>query len=85
MKFSLNQAFTHRSTGLSRKKTTADTGKARAVYSSEVPPGPAEPGIWNSRIEPFLKKHALVLAACFVLLGAGRIVSTYHVFSTTGD
>jgi hypothetical protein len=85
MKFSLNQAFTHRSTGLSRKKTTADTGKARAVYPSEVPPGPAEPGIWNSRIEPFLKKHALVLAACFVLLGAGRIVSTYHVFSTTGD
>ena len=29
MKFSPNQPFTHRSTGLSRKKTTADAGKAR--------------------------------------------------------
>ena len=85
MKFSPNQPFTHRSTGLSRKKTTADTGKARAVQPSETLLEPAAPGSWNSRIEPFLKKHALALAACFVLLGAGRIVSTYHVFSTTGD
>ena len=39
----------------------------------------------ESRIEPFLEKHARVLAACFLLLGIGRIVSTYHVFATTGD
>ena len=26
-----------------------------------------------------------MLVACFLLLGVGRIVSTYHVFATTGD
>jgi hypothetical protein len=41
--------------------------------------------VWQTRIEPFLAQHARVLVACFLLLGIGRIVSTYHVFATTGD
>jgi len=41
--------------------------------------------MWQTRIEPFLAQHARVLVICFLLLGIGRIVSTYHVFATTGD
>jgi hypothetical protein len=85
MKFSPNQPSTHRSTGLSRKKTTADPAKARPTLAAEAPPTPAVAGTWQTRIEPFLAQHARVLVACFLLLGIGRIVSTYHVFATTGD
>jgi hypothetical protein len=85
MKFSPNQPFTHRSTGLSKRKTAADAGKTRPAAAPDTPPAPAPPGVWETRIEPFLSKHARVLAACFLLLGIGRIVSTYNVFATTGD
>ena len=83
MKVSPNQPFTQRSTGLSRKKTTPEAGKARPVHAPEAPPAPAVSGVWETRIEPFLAKHARVLVVGFVLLGIGRIVSTYHVFATT--
>jgi len=50
-----------------------------------VPPAHHAPGAWERRIEPFLARHARLLAIGFVLLGIFRIASTYHVFSTTGD
>jgi hypothetical protein len=85
MKLSPNQPFTQRSTGLSRKKTTPEAGKARTVHAPQAPAAPAVSGRWATRIEPFLAKYARLLVVGFVLLGIGRIVSTYHVFATTAD
>ncbi len=50
-----------------------------------LPVQAAPGGVWGTRIEPFLAKHARLLVVCFLLLAVGRIVSTYHVFATTND
>ena len=85
MKLNLYQPFTQRSTGLSRKKTPPEAGKARTVQTPQAPAAPAVSGHWETRVEPFLAKYARLLVVGFVLLGIGRIVSTYHVFATTAD
>ena len=85
MKISPKQLFTHRSRGLSKKRTTAEAGSARAVPADPKASRKSVPGIWESRMEPFLAKHARLLVACLVLIGAGRIVSTYNVFASTSD
>ncbi|HTS62750.1 MAG TPA: glycosyltransferase family 39 protein [Candidatus Acidoferrales bacterium] len=47
---------------------------------------PAEPaGSWQTRIRPFLDRHALALVVCLVLLATLRIVSTYSELSLTID
>ncbi|MEO8594604.1 MAG: glycosyltransferase family 39 protein [Candidatus Solibacter sp.] len=47
--------------------------------------GALAPGMWETRIEPALVKHAHWFLLLILLLGVARIVSTYHVFSTTED
>ncbi len=46
---------------------------------------PEVPGVWEQRIEPFLARYALLLVLCLAGIGSARIISTYNVFSTTGD
>ncbi|HEY1495941.1 MAG TPA: glycosyltransferase family 39 protein [Candidatus Solibacter sp.] len=48
-------------------------------------PAPPVPGTWENRIEPFLRRYALVLVLSLAGIASARIISTYNVFSTTGD
>jgi hypothetical protein len=41
--------------------------------------------VWEQRIEPFLARYALLLVLCLAGIASARIISTYNVFSTTGD
>ncbi len=41
--------------------------------------------MWEQRIEPFLARYALLLVLCLAAIASARIISTYNVFSTTGD
>jgi len=47
--------------------------------------GPAEPGIWVSRVLPVIEKWALAIALTCLALGAVRIVSTYDKLGLTFD
>ena len=84
MKFSPNQPSTHRSTGLSRKKTTADPGSPPAC--ARPPPAPAAPAhVATPASSPSSETPRAAAGLLFCCVGVGRIVSTYHVFATTGD
>ena len=41
--------------------------------------------MWETHIEPVLARYALPLVLCLIAIATARIISTYHVFSTTGD
>lgn len=43
------------------------------------------PGLWETRIQPFLERHSLMLAVCLLAIAATRIITTYSVFSNTAD
>ena len=43
------------------------------------------PGIWESRIAPFLEKYCLFLCICLVGIACARIISTYAALSLTAD
>jgi hypothetical protein len=50
----------------------------------EVAKAPA-PGLWDSRLRPFLEKPALLIAICCIAVGSLRIVSTYSQLGLTYD
>ena len=41
--------------------------------------------MWETSIQPFLVRYALVLALLFTVIGAARIISTYNQLATTAD
>ncbi len=78
--------FIHsRSPGASRLPRKKINGGARPVTGAAPPPPPQSPGAWTTRIEPFLSRYALLLVVCLMAIASARIISTYNVFSTTGD
>jgi len=44
-----------------------------------------DPGFWEGRALPFLKRRALLLSWLLIAIGCGRIVSTWMVFANVGD
>jgi hypothetical protein len=46
---------------------------------------PRAPGLWESRILPFLDRWALVIALCSIAAGGLRIASTYTQLGLTFD
>ena len=73
----------HPQSGMKRDK------KKSGPEIQPAPPGkktrPELPGVWEGRVQPVLEKHSLALALGVILLATIRIVSTYDVFSLTGD
>ena len=55
------------------------------MVEAAPPLAPPIPGRWETRIEPFLARYALALVLCLIAIAGARIISTYNVFSTTGD
>ena len=45
----------------------------------------AAPGMWESRVRPFLERRALPIAILLIAIGAARIGSTWSRFSFTND
>ena len=64
---------------MSRKKT-----KELPIATREAAKAPA-PGLWDSRIRPFLEKRALLIAICCMAVGSLRIVATYSQLGLTYD
>ena len=64
---------------MSRKKT-----KELPIATREAAKAPA-PGLWDSRIRPFLDKRALIIALCCMAIGSLRIVATYSQLGLTYD
>jgi hypothetical protein len=64
---------------VSRKNT-----KELPIAPREAAQAPA-PGLWNSRIRPFLDKRALGIALCCLAIGSLRIAETYSQLGLTYD
>ncbi|MCU1232610.1 MAG: glycosyl transferase, family 39 [Candidatus Solibacter sp.] len=58
--------------------------KPKRVEEPAVP-APVRPGMWESKIRPFLERRALPLAILLIAIGAVRIASTWSRFSFTND
>ena len=48
-------------------------------------PPPAIAGIWDRTLLPFLIRHSVLLAVCFVAAASVRIAATYNQLSLTFD